>query len=319
MPTATSARWTAADVPAQTDRLAIVTGANSGIGLETARVLAERGATVVLACRNTDKAKEAAISIDNGSSSQALEIEQIDLSSLASIRAFASRLRDRHPRVDLLINNAGLMWTPKGTTEDGFELQFGTNHLGHFALTGLVLDLLLPVPGSRVVTVSSMGHRTGRIHFDDLQSQQRYGRHRAYAQSKLANLMFTFRTTTPTGRRRRPDHRHRRPPRHHPDRPGAPFTVRHPGRQPRLRVPGVAGRGHGRIADVARRDRSRGARRRVLRTIRIPGTERYAAPGRHDAPGGRCRRPATSMGGVRGVDRGQLPDLKPVEPGRTPV
>jgi NAD(P)-dependent dehydrogenase (short-subunit alcohol dehydrogenase family) len=192
MSTTTSARWTAADVPQQTDRLAVVTGANSGIGLETARVLAERGATVVLACRNTDKAKEAARSIEDGSSSLALEIEQIDLSSLASIRDFAARLHDRHARVDLLINNAGLMWTPKGTTEDGFELQFGTNHLGHFALTGLVLDLLLAVAGSRVVTVSSMGHRTGRIHFDDLQSQRRYGRHRAYAQSKLANLMFTF-------------------------------------------------------------------------------------------------------------------------------
>lgn len=192
MPTATERGWTAVDVPDQNGRVAIVTGANSGIGLETARVLAQRGATVVLACRNIDKAKGAAASIEREQAPNAVEIEELDLSSLPSVRAFAGRMHDRHPRVDLVINNAGLMWTPKGVTADGFELQFGTNHLGHFAVTGLVLDLLLPVAGSRVVTVSSMGHRTGRIHFDDLQSERHYGRHRAYAQSKLANLMFTF-------------------------------------------------------------------------------------------------------------------------------
>jgi NAD(P)-dependent dehydrogenase (short-subunit alcohol dehydrogenase family) len=192
MATTTSPAWTAADVPDQTGRVAIVTGANTGIGLEASRVLAQRGASVVLACRNVEKANAALASIERDGPATTPEVEQLDLASLASIEDFAGRVHDRHSRVDVLINNAGLMWTPRSTTADGFELQFGTNHLGHFALTGRVLDLLLTVPDSRVVTVSSMGHRTGRIHFDDLQSQRRYGRHRAYAQSKLANLMFTF-------------------------------------------------------------------------------------------------------------------------------
>ena len=166
----------------------MVTGANSGIGYEAAAVLARQGATVVLACRNVDKAGEAAERMGPG----ATEVEKLDLSSLSSVRDFAERVHSSHPRLDLLINNAGVMWTPRSTTADGFELQFGTNHLGHFALTGLLLDLMLPVEGSRVVTISSFGHKTGRIHFDDLQLERRYGRHRAYAQSKLANLMFTY-------------------------------------------------------------------------------------------------------------------------------
>lgn len=187
-----TAKWTKQDVPDQHGRVAVVTGANSGIGYEAALVLAGRGATVVLACRNVAKGQGAAQRIHNATPGASVEVEPLDLSSLASIRDFAKQLQSTHAAVDLLINNAGVMWTPADRTDDGFELQFGTNHLGHFALTGQLLDLLLPVPGSRVVTISSFGHRTGRIDFDDLQSERHYGRHQAYAQSKLANLMFTY-------------------------------------------------------------------------------------------------------------------------------
>lgn len=191
--TATRAgRWTAADVPDQTGRVAVITGANTGIGFEAAKVLAARGATVVLACRNPDRAGDALARLADATPGVRAEFLRLDLSSLASIREAAAELRDRHAEIDLLVNNAGVMWTPRSTTADGFELQFGTNHLGHFAFTGLVLDRLLPVVGSRVVTVSSMGHRTGQLDFDDLQSERAYGRHRAYAASKLANLMFTY-------------------------------------------------------------------------------------------------------------------------------
>jgi NAD(P)-dependent dehydrogenase (short-subunit alcohol dehydrogenase family) len=189
MSMATKTKWTEADVPDQTGRVAIVTGANSGIGYEAAAVLAQRGATVVMAGRNVEKTNAAA---DRMGPTAKTEVESLDLSSLSSVRDFAERIRSKHPKLDLLINNAGVMWTPQSATEDGFELQFGTNHLGHFALTGLLLDLMLPVQGSRVVTISSFGHKTGRIHFDDLQLERHYGRHRAYAQSKLANLMFTY-------------------------------------------------------------------------------------------------------------------------------
>jgi len=185
-------RWTAADVPDQTGRTAVVTGANTGIGFEAAAVLAARGAAVVLACRNLDKAKEAAARITAATPGGIVEVQRLDLSALASVREAAEELRARYDRIDLLVNNAGVMWTPKGTTADGFELQFGTNHLGHFAFTGLLLDRLLPVAGSRVVTVSSLGHRQGRIDFADLQSERRYGRHLAYSRSKLANLLFTY-------------------------------------------------------------------------------------------------------------------------------
>jgi NAD(P)-dependent dehydrogenase (short-subunit alcohol dehydrogenase family) len=183
-----SETWTEQDVPDQSGRVAVVTGANTGLGFETARVLAERGASVVLAVRNTDKGKQAAARMTGD-----VTVQPLDLTSLESIRAAAADLRAAHQRIDLLINNAGVMYTPKQTTHDGFEMQFGTNHLGHFALTGLLLDRLLPVPGSRVVTVSSVGHRIrAAIHFDDLQWERSYGRAAAYGQSKLANLMFTY-------------------------------------------------------------------------------------------------------------------------------
>src|SRR5260370_23496312 len=186
-------RWTIDDVPGQHGRLAVVTGANTGLGFETARVVAARGASVVLAVRDTDKGKRAAARIAGAAPGADVTVQPLDLASLDSVRAAAGELRARHPRIDLLVNNAGVMFTPRQATPDGFELQLGTNHLGPFALTGLLLEQMLPVPGSRVVTVSSLAHRIGaRINFDDLQSQRSYRLVAAYSQSKLANLLFTY-------------------------------------------------------------------------------------------------------------------------------
>jgi NAD(P)-dependent dehydrogenase (short-subunit alcohol dehydrogenase family) len=186
-------KWTAADIPDQTGRTAVITGANTGLGFETAAALAARGAQVVLAVRNLDKGKDAAAHIAAATPGADVQLQELDLTSLESVRAAAAQLRSDHDRIDLLINNAGVMYTPKSSTKDGFEMQFGTNHLGHFALTGLLLDRLLPVAGSRVVTVSSLGHRIcAAIHFDDLQWERRYSRVGAYGQAKLANLLFTY-------------------------------------------------------------------------------------------------------------------------------
>src|SRR5215472_7460703 len=187
-----SSRWTAADVPDQSGRTAVVTGANSGLGLVTAGVLASRGATVVLACRDLARAERAAGQIRAGAPGSAVHVLRLDLASLASVRAAASEIRAAWPRLDLLINNAGVMRPPYQRSADGFELTFATNHLGHFALTGLVLDSLLATPGSRIVTVSSVGDREGVMHFDDLQFERGCRADDAYAQSKLANLLFTY-------------------------------------------------------------------------------------------------------------------------------
>ena len=186
-------KWTTSDIPDQTGRTAIVTGANTGLGFQTVAALAAHGAHVVLAVRNLDKGKDAVQKIAAASPGAAVTLQELDLTSLSSVRAAADELRSKHDGIDLLINNAGVMFTPKSITKDGFELQFGTNHLGHFALTGLLLDRLLPTQGSRVVTVSSVGHRIrAAIHFDDLQWERSYSRVGAYGQSKLANLLFTY-------------------------------------------------------------------------------------------------------------------------------
>ncbi len=180
--------WTIADIPDQTGRTAVITGANTGLGFETAKALAAKGAHVVLAVRNTEKGAQAAAALTGD-----VSVQELDLTSLAAIHTAAEALKSRFDHIDLLINNAGVMTTPKGATADGFELQFGTNHLGHFAFTGLLLEKLLDVPGSRVVTVSSNGHRMGgAIHWDDLQWERSYSRMGAYSQSKLANLLFTY-------------------------------------------------------------------------------------------------------------------------------
>lgn len=186
-------KWSRADIPDQSGRVVVVTGANTGLGYHTAAVLAFRGAHVVLAVRSPEKGNAALARIVAAKPQADITLQELDLSSLDSVRAAAEALRSTYPRIDLLINNAGVMWTPRQVTEDGFEMQFGTNHLGHFALTGLLLDRLLPVRGSRVVTVSSLGHRIrAAIHFDDLQWERGYDRVAAYGQSKLANLLFTY-------------------------------------------------------------------------------------------------------------------------------
>ena len=188
--------WNASDIPSQSGKTAIVTGGNSGIGLIAARELARHGAAVTIACRDTGKGDAAVekIRADLGAAGTGAEVfvGKLDLASLDSVREFAEGFRANHAGgFDLLINNAGVMAPPRKTTADGFELQFGTNHLGHFALTGLLFDLLAEKPGSRVVTVSSNAHKPGKINFDDLQSERRYFRWKAYAQSKLANLVFS--------------------------------------------------------------------------------------------------------------------------------
>ena len=189
----TDTRWTTADIPDQKGRTAIVTGGNTGLGFEVASGLAGAGAHVVLAVRNLDKGKDAAARITAATPGAEVTVQRLDLSALDSVRESAQELRAAHERIDLLVNNAGVMWTPRSTTADGFELQLGTNHLGHYAFTGLLLDRMLPVEGSRVVTVSSMGHRIlAKIDFDDLQSERGYSRVGAYGQAKLANLLFTY-------------------------------------------------------------------------------------------------------------------------------
>lgn len=188
----TPARWTEADVPSQAGRTAVITGANTGIGFEAARVLAARGATVVLACRDMAKGEAAADRIISASPQGKVRAAHLNLASLASVQAAARALTAACERIDLLVNNAGLMMPPYATTEDGFEQQFGVNHLGHFALTGLLVDHLLKTPGSRVVTVSSLSHRQGNIDFGNLTLAHGYRPGAAYSRSKLANLLFTY-------------------------------------------------------------------------------------------------------------------------------
>jgi len=186
--------WIEKKVPDQSGRLAIVTGSNTGLGYDNARALAARGAKVVMAVRDTAKGEEAAARIRKLTPGAEVTVHKLDLGSLTSVRTAGAELAAAHPRIDLLINNAGVMYPPKSTTADGFELQFGTNHLGHFALTGLLLKNLLPVDNSRVVVVASIAHKIkAKIDFDDLHWEKRsYDKVASYGQSKLANLMFAY-------------------------------------------------------------------------------------------------------------------------------
>jgi len=183
-----SKKWTADQIPDQTGKTVVVTGANSGLGLVDSTELARHGAAVILAVRNTEKGAAAASEVAAVATGPEPEVMELDLSDLDSVRAFAASLKGRP--IDLLVNNAGIMMTPPRTTADGFELQFGTNHLGHFALTGLLLNALQKADAARVVTVSSTEHKGGHITFDDLQRKEKYTPRGAYRQSKLANAVF---------------------------------------------------------------------------------------------------------------------------------
>ena len=184
--------WADTHIPAQDGRRVLITGANSGIGLAAARLLARRGAQVVLTSRDEQRGRDALRKVAAAAAGPAPELLRLDLAALDDVRRAAAELRARHGHLDVLVNNAGVMGTPRRRTADGFELQFGTNHLGHFALTGLLLPALLAARQPRVVTVSSNMHRRGRMRFDDLNWQHGYHPWEAYSQSKLANLLFTF-------------------------------------------------------------------------------------------------------------------------------
>jgi hypothetical protein len=185
--------WTAADVPDQSGKTVVVTGANSGLGFEATRVFAGRDATVVMACRSIDRGERAAAEVRDEVPDATLDVRACDLASLESVREFAAELRGSYDELHALCNNAGVMAIPRGETADGFEAQFGVNHLGHFALTGHLLDVLVATPGeTRVVTHSSGAHTGGDVDFDDLQHERSYGKWEAYAQSKLANLLFAY-------------------------------------------------------------------------------------------------------------------------------
>ncbi|MEO6144981.1 MAG: oxidoreductase [Dermatophilaceae bacterium] len=182
--------WNTDQMPDQSGRRVVVTGASSGLGEITARELARKGAQVVLAVRNASKGEASAQRIRGAIPGALVEVAELDLSSLESVRAFAAGLLAQSPTLDLLVNNAGIMMTPENRTADGYELQLGTNHLGHFALTGLLLEALGRGTGPRVVTVSSIAHKGGQIHFDDMQLERGYAPQKAYSQSKLANAIF---------------------------------------------------------------------------------------------------------------------------------
>jgi NAD(P)-dependent dehydrogenase (short-subunit alcohol dehydrogenase family) len=187
-----SRAWTRADIGSLAGRTAVVTGASGGIGLETARSLAANGARVVLACRDRDRGRQAAQQMAGAAGQPGATVEVLDLADLASVRRFAGRVLQRHARIDILVNNAGIAGGPRRSTPDGFEAHFATNHLGHFALTGLLLPALLARPGARIVTLTSSVAAQGRINFADLNSERRYRFITAYSQSKLANLIFAI-------------------------------------------------------------------------------------------------------------------------------
>ena len=189
-----SNNWTLNNMPDQSGKIVIVTGANSGIGYEMALALAEKGAQVILACRNMDKGSAAVEKIRGEHSGAKAELMQLDLSDLTSVRKFAHQFTEKYDQLDILINNAGVMMIPDlQKTADGFEMQFGTNHLGHFALTGLLMKTILKTPGARVVTVSSGAHKFGGgVNFDNLNGEKSYSRVAAYGLSKISNLLFTY-------------------------------------------------------------------------------------------------------------------------------
>ncbi len=185
-------KWTSKDIPDLKGITAIVTGANSGIGFETAKALACKGAGVIMACRSMQKGKEATGVITRYYPEAIIEVMTLDLSSIDSIKKFSGIVNKKKSKIDILVNNAGVMIPPYGKTEDGFELQFGTNHLGHFVLTGQLFDLISKADNARIVTVSSIAHRQGKLDFENLNAEKGYSKSAAYGLSKIANLMFTY-------------------------------------------------------------------------------------------------------------------------------
>lgn len=187
-------KWTVNDIPLQNDKAFIITGANSGLGLEAAKVLCSKGAKVIMAVRSLTKGQDAIAKINEDYPSAQVELMKLDLSDLESVSEFAKEFKQRHARLDVLVNNAGVMWPPKReTTRQGFESQFGINHLGHFALTALLFDVLSATPNSRVVNQSSLAHTMlSSLNFNDLNWEKNYNKTKAYSQSKLANLLFTY-------------------------------------------------------------------------------------------------------------------------------
>lgn len=186
------AKWTAEHISNVEDKIVLITGANSGLGFEASLALAKKGSLVVMACRNPSKGQVALQQIQDEVPDAQVVVMSLNLASLQSIRTFAAEFTNHYDRLDILLNNAGVMAPPYAKTEDGFELQIGTNHFGHFALTGLLLERLLFTTASRVVTTTSFAHYMGRINFDDLNWTRKYSKWPAYGQSKLANLLFTY-------------------------------------------------------------------------------------------------------------------------------
>lgn len=185
-------KWSRNDIPDLSGKVVVVTGANSGLGLESTRALAAKGATVVMACRNLEKAEQAKAEILASQPDARLDVMHLDNASLDSVRAFAEEFRRKYDRLDILLNNAGVMAIPRTETADGFEMQLGVNHLAHFALTGLLLDVITRTPNARIHNVSSSASYQGTINFDDLMGEESYGRWGAYNQSKLANVLFSY-------------------------------------------------------------------------------------------------------------------------------
>ncbi|MGH1341883.1 MAG: oxidoreductase [Nannocystales bacterium] len=184
--------WTEANIPDLAGKTIVITGANSGLGLETTHMLSGRGAHVVMACRTESKAEAAMKQVRAQHPKASVEFIPLNLADLASVRAFAASFQEAHAKLDVLINNAGVMALPRTETADGFEMQLGTNHFGHFALTGALMPRLLETPAARVVTVSSLMHKVGSMRFEDLHGKRAYDKWRAYSQSKLANLLFCY-------------------------------------------------------------------------------------------------------------------------------
>ncbi|MDA3930877.1 MAG: oxidoreductase [Prolixibacteraceae bacterium] len=186
--------WTTLNMPTLLGKTILVTGGNSGLGFESVKAFAEKGANVILACRNLEKGENAKTKILDIDVKGSIEVLELDLMDLASVKSFANNIKSKYKQLDILLNNAGIMATPYFTTKDGFEAQLGTNHLGHFALTGLLLDLIKSTPNSRVVNVSSMAHKSGLMDFNDLmfENERVFKTFKAYGQSKLANLLFTY-------------------------------------------------------------------------------------------------------------------------------